>query len=179
VAREGVAAATTRRIAEEAQLPSGIVHYWFANKDELLEELASRVMGEFNAKLSLPIEQGTDPLVSLLTRLREVFSVVETDDHGRQLSTYELTAFCLRSPSLSGVARQQYDNYRAAAKSAIESWLEAHPVKLPADTSTLAAFFAAMFDGLALAWLVDPEAARPDEVFQLVAALMVGYTPPA
>ena len=36
VAREGVAAATTRRIAQEAGVPHGLVHYWFSGKDELL-----------------------------------------------------------------------------------------------------------------------------------------------
>src|SRR5215469_4946535 len=49
VARDGVAAATTRRIAEEAGLPQGLVHYWFASKDELLEEVIMTLLREFEA----------------------------------------------------------------------------------------------------------------------------------
>src|SRR5215469_9316126 len=47
VARDGVAAATTRRIAEEAGLPHGLVHYWFASKDELLEEVIMTLLRQF------------------------------------------------------------------------------------------------------------------------------------
>jgi hypothetical protein len=31
---------------------------------------------------------------------------------------------------------------------------------------------AALFDGVTLAWLADPEGSRPDEVFQLLSALL-------
>jgi AcrR family transcriptional regulator len=36
IAREGLAKATTRRIAEEANAPLGTLHYCFRNKDELI-----------------------------------------------------------------------------------------------------------------------------------------------
>src|SRR5580698_2955929 len=49
VARDGIAAATTRRIAEEAGLPQGLVHYWFASKDELLEEVIMTLLRQFEA----------------------------------------------------------------------------------------------------------------------------------
>jgi AcrR family transcriptional regulator len=41
IASEGLARATTRRIAEEAGAPLGAVHYCFKNKDELVRLLAN------------------------------------------------------------------------------------------------------------------------------------------
>ena len=49
VAREGVAAATTRRIAAEAGVPHGLVHYWFTGKDELLEEVVQGMLRQLEA----------------------------------------------------------------------------------------------------------------------------------
>ena len=35
IASEGLARATTRRVAEKAQVPLGVIHYCFRSKDEL------------------------------------------------------------------------------------------------------------------------------------------------
>lgn len=42
IATEGLAGATTRRIAERANAPLGALHYCFRNKDELIELVAAR-----------------------------------------------------------------------------------------------------------------------------------------
>jgi AcrR family transcriptional regulator len=54
VSRDGVAAATTRRIADEAGLPQGLVHYWFASKDELLQEVIMTLLSQFEAAAVAP-----------------------------------------------------------------------------------------------------------------------------
>ena len=51
VAREGVANATTRRIAEEAGVPQGLIHYWFSGKDELVEEVLTTYLSGFEADI--------------------------------------------------------------------------------------------------------------------------------
>ena len=40
IAAEGLAGATTRRIAERADAPLGALHYCFRNKDELMQVVA-------------------------------------------------------------------------------------------------------------------------------------------
>src|ERR1700712_2346454 len=54
VAREGVAAATTRRIAQEAGVPHGLVHYWFSGKDELLQEVVQGMLRQLEAVTAEP-----------------------------------------------------------------------------------------------------------------------------
>ncbi len=49
--------------------------------------------------------------------------------------------------------------------------LETTGVQL-ADADTLAGFVAALFDGVTLAWLADPEGTRPDDIFVFVSELL-------
>jgi TetR/AcrR family transcriptional repressor of bet genes len=55
-ARDGLASATTARVADEARLSSGLVHYHFANMEEILvaavETLASRIEARSLARLA-------------------------------------------------------------------------------------------------------------------------------
>lgn len=195
VARDGVAAATTRRIAEEAGLPHGLVHYWFASKDELLEEVIMTLLRQFEevtAALAGEGQAGDSPVTSSDTSpasyvrdaFRAAFGVVEADDPGNQLSTYELTTWALRAPQGRELARQQYAAYRETAAAICKPWLAAHGASLPEGTAdVLARFVAVLFDGAVLAWLADPEGTRPQEIFDFTAGLLASLVrrrePPA
>ncbi len=177
VAREGVAAATTRRIADEAGVPQGLVHYWFADKNELLEEVVETYLRGFEAAaLASAVDaEAADSGAEadyVLERLRAAFDVVRNDDPGRQIAMYELTTWALRTPESRDIARRQYAAYRATAARLSEHWLERHGDTLPASAHVLAQLLSALFDGVVLAWLADPETADPDAVFTLVSQLL-------
>ena len=53
VNRDGLAAATTRRISEQAGLPLGTFHYWFSNKEELFECLFEEILKEIEESTGL------------------------------------------------------------------------------------------------------------------------------
>lgn len=171
VAREGIAAATTRRIAQEAGVPAGLVHYWFAGKDELLEEVVRSALGDLQ-QAALTAGQAPGTHTDLLAGLRAAFAVVQADEPGRQLSLYELTTWALRAPHLTELARAQYTAYRETAAAGTGAWLAATGAALPGDPELLARFVAVLFDGVTLAWLADPEGTRPDEIFAFVSELL-------
>jgi AcrR family transcriptional regulator len=207
VARDGIAAATTRRIAEEAGLPQGLVHYWFASKDELLEEVIMTLLRQFEAATSeatagptepvspnpvpskpvpsgpVPSDAGpivadagpADPAAYVRAAFRAAFSVVEADDAGHQLATYELTTWALRSPELRDLARQQYAAYRKTAAAIAAPWLAEHGPETGLDPAVVARFVAVVFDGAVLAWLADPEGTRPGDIFDLASDLLGRY----
>jgi DNA-binding transcriptional regulator YbjK len=179
VSRDGVAAATTRRIAEEAGLPQGLVHYWFASKDELIQEVVTSLLTQFEAAAAPAVADVEDPAGYVLSAFRAAFGVVEADDPGRQLATYELTTWALRTPRLRDVARQQYAAYRQTAAAIVAPWLAAHGQDFPASAAALAQFVAVLFDGAVLAWLADPEGTRPDEIFALAADLLARAASPS
>jgi AcrR family transcriptional regulator len=168
IAEHGIAAATTRRIAEEAGVPSGLVHYWFSGKDELLEAVISDTLVSIeDAVRESRAEPHDDELAPLHQQLLGAFRTVETDDRGRQLAMYEMTTWALRRPGLAEVARHQYASYRRVAAEGLEA------VGIdPASDPALSALVAAVFDGLTLAWLADPEGTDPEAVLRLLARLV-------
>lgn len=168
VARDGVAAATTRRIAEEAGLPLGTVHYWFADKDDLLREVISVMLSRVSEASNTVAQAGGDPLA----RLRAAFAVVAKDDPGRQLALYELTAHALRTPELRDLARIQYASYVDEATRQLQPWIDQIEAHLPGGAHALAVLLTATFDGLVLGWLANPDDAGVDDALTLFADLL-------
>ncbi|WP_416985980.1 TetR/AcrR family transcriptional regulator [Streptomyces sp. T028] len=166
IGREGVGAATTRKIAEEAGVPQGTVHYWFADKNELLHEVVRSMVERLEKSAGMPDRPGGGATAEdLRTGLWAAWAEVTGDDPGHQLGYYELTALALRSPSMRELARDQYRSYRELAAQALAPALK--DVE-PQQAAAVAQFMAITFDGLALAWLADPEGTRAEEVLDLL-----------
>lgn len=177
LARDGVSAATTRKIADEAGLPLGAVHYWFAGKDDLMEAVVASVLDKFSEAMDRAADSTP---ATLLESFRGAWKVVEADDPGAQLALYELTSLSLRTPAMRDLARRQYTLYRQTAKRTTDAWLEAAQVDLPGGPEAVAQLCAVVFDGLEIAWLADPDGCNPDDVFVLLSHLLsAGSTPRA
>ncbi|MFF4579863.1 TetR/AcrR family transcriptional regulator [Streptomyces sp. NPDC001389] len=173
IARDGIAAATIRRITEEAGVPGSLVHYWFADKDELLQEVLFAELEGLSVAVSAAAEAADD----LLGGLRAAFRVIEQDDRGRRIRPRELTTWALRKPEYVHVAREQYAAYREWGTEAISSWMKATGAQLPAGVHVVGQFITALFDGLVLAWLVDPDNTDVDAVLRLAHDLMTPSVP--
>jgi AcrR family transcriptional regulator len=172
IARHGIAAATTRRIAEEAGVPPGLVHYWFSGKDELLEAVIADTLGEIEAAVGVSRAAATphdDPAAPLQEQLLAAFGTVASDDRGRQVAMYEMTTWALRKPDLAPVARRQYESYRQLAADG----LAAAGIDVAGDPA-LVQLVAALFDGLTLSWLADPDGTDVEGALALVARLVAG-----
>jgi AcrR family transcriptional regulator len=166
IAREGVAAASTRRVSEEAGIPPGTFHYWFADKEELLECVIRTILDDLESARSDSASGGG----GLADGWKAAFEIVRSDNPGRQLAMYELTTVALRTPELRSLAREQYAAYRQAGLASVADWLRDRETSF--RPGVLGALVAAVFDGLTLAWLADPEGTPVDEVLELLAALL-------
>jgi AcrR family transcriptional regulator len=175
IGREGVAAATTRKIAEEAGVPLGTVHYWFADKNALLESVVRQIVDRLE-RASSPSElpDGGVTEADVRTALRATWAEVERDDPGTQLGYYEVTALALRTPAMRELARTQYRSYRDLAARSLAPALAGVP---PERAALVAELVAVAFDGLALAWLADPEGTHPEAVLDLLAEALLGDEP--
>ncbi|MCU0264015.1 MAG: TetR/AcrR family transcriptional regulator [Candidatus Nanopelagicales bacterium] len=173
IAREGIHRATTRRIAEEAGVPTGLVHYWFAGKEELIEAVISNTLSPVEIAVAGAGE--ADGAADLLSRLRAVLGYLQSDDRGREIAMYEMTTFALRRPELTHVAQRQYAAYREIAAGAAVELASAHGATLPAAPSVLGTLVAALVDGLFLAWLADPQGTDVDATLQLLDALLAPH----
>ena len=104
------------------------------------------------------------------------FSVVS--DHGedgvrRQIVPYELTVLALRTPAFRDFARRQYELYRQAATKMAGPLLDGIDPRLPGGSEAVIQLVTALFDGLTLSWLADPDGTKPDAVFELLEALFL------
>ncbi len=156
-AAEGIAAATVRRVADQAGVALGVVHYCFADKDELFIELASRIVDELTAAgaAALPSDTAAPDLVSALRAgVLGLWAVIESTP-GEQLLTYELTTHALRQPGLRRVATRQYEVSQQAAETLLALAADAAGATWTRPVADLGAEALAFVDGITLRWLVD------------------------
>jgi AcrR family transcriptional regulator len=169
MARDGVAALTTRRIAEEAQLPQGIFHYWFASKADLLEAVLHATMVDAATATAPPGADPSDPA----RNWKAAFASIRDDDAGRQLGAYELTAMALRNPELRPMAQQLYQSYHEMARADVAPLVdELNASGAELDVDVTASLIAALFDGLTFAWLANPDGPPPEDVLDLAFHLL-------
>ncbi|HEY5881845.1 MAG TPA: TetR family transcriptional regulator [Nakamurella sp.] len=167
IERDGIASATTRRVAEQAGLPLGAVHYWFADKDDLLRAVVDVLLQEVRNDL------GTSPDgESAGHRLARIFANYVAMRPGRQLALFEATTHAIRTDGLQPLAIGQYAAYRSAARKGLAPWHVQVDADLPGGTDALAALLVAVVDGLTLANLADPEGSHAGEAFVLFADLL-------
>lgn len=164
MARDGVAAASLRVVAAEADVPLGTLQYVFPTKEQLLRAVIEDVVDEISQLLreSVQVERGLagairHGLVAFWTRL-------VAEQVSGQLVQVELLTYSLRKPGQEHLARWQYDTYvsviaegcRVAAARAGE--VSALPFE------KLARIMLAGVDGLIIQYACDPddERARAD-----------------
>jgi AcrR family transcriptional regulator len=156
--REGLAATTTRRIAQELGISVGIVHYCFRSKEELLHEVI-RVIAEAQVVAARSaITPGGDVAESVRNAFLGFWQLVEATPDA-QLLTYELTSWALRNAETEPLAREQRASQLAGIEEILREISAATGVewKLPADQ--LARMTLAITDGVTLGWLVDRDTA--------------------
>jgi hypothetical protein len=83
-----------------------------------------------------------------------------------------MTAWALRKPKLEHVAHRQYSEYHRVATDQISAWADDTGVRLPVDAGIAGVLLSALFDGLVLSWLADPEGTDVDAVLTLASTLI-------
>ncbi|TDD21919.1 TetR/AcrR family transcriptional regulator [Nonomuraea diastatica] len=111
IATEGLARATTRRIAEQAGVPLGTLHYCFRNKDEL----NLLILGRGRATMLAAFE-GLDRRAGFEATVREVVATYWRwirDHHGLHLALMELLMWAIRNKETVGPGRDLWAEVNA------------------------------------------------------------------
>lgn len=154
MSRDGIAAATTRAIAAEADAPLASFHYCFRSKEELLRELTPAMVERMLEGTAAGIEPGRDLDEMLRDGVYSMWSVIEATA-GDQQVLYELTQYALRNPGLEDLAAWQYGRYHETARDLLQTIADAADVDWTAPLPVMARMFVSFVDGLALGWIVD------------------------
>ncbi|MEV8378718.1 TetR family transcriptional regulator [Kribbella sp. NPDC056861] len=170
--REGLAATTTRRIAQELGISVGIVHYCFRSKEELLHEVI-RVIAEAQVVAARSaITPGGDLADSVRNAFLGFWRLVETTPEA-QLLTYELTSWALRNAETEPLAREQRASQLAGIQAILAEISAATGVEWKVPAEQLARMTLAVTDGVTLGWLVDRDTAAAVQILEAFAGQLV------
>ncbi len=79
VSRKGYYNFTVRDIAKEAGLSTGLVHYYFKNKEDLLFTLLKEMNNNLRFYLNRELAKSGDPAEKLVIFMNQAFNLVETE----------------------------------------------------------------------------------------------------
>jgi AcrR family transcriptional regulator len=181
VARDGVAAATTRAIVAEAGMSLASFHYAFTSRDQLMVELINAVVnGEESAFAPVlhPVDGGTTMRETVRAGLQNYFEAVRADPD-REKAMFELTQWALREPGFGPLARRQYDRYFTVAENALIAAGELTGTGWRRPTAEIARMLVTLTDGLTIAWLVTRDDAAAAATMDFAAEAVANLAVPA
>jgi len=154
IARDGLAAATTRAIVAEAGMPLASFHYAVASRDELLRDVVELVVADEGTAAATFLETARTPRDAIAKALTGYLDHVRSDP-GNEQAMFELTQYALRTPQLSDLPAEQYRSYHALAADLLEAGASALHIEWSIPVPDLARLLVTLTDGLTLAWLAD------------------------
>lgn len=158
IAAEGVARATTRRIAEVAAVPAASLHYCFRTKEELFQAVFEKALSEGPTEAGRRVVPGMGLREGVATILGGYLDWMLVDRDVQQ-AQYELIFWALRSPRSRHLPKQ---TYRAYIDATIELLRRAQGEADGAvDLEMLARQLIAVLDGHAMQWIsLDDDAMK-------------------
>jgi AcrR family transcriptional regulator len=155
VGRHGAAGATFDRVAKEAGVSRGLLHYYFGTKERLLAETvrhdAGLRLGQLEQRLSRA--NSIDAIVEALVSQLEDF-VHEDRDH--QAVLYEMYSASRRNEEIRDELGRLYASMRANVARLLSEKAAAGIVELRAEPEAIASVLFALADGFELQFTSEP-----------------------
>jgi AcrR family transcriptional regulator len=127
---DGYAAITTRRLAREAGVNHGLVHYYFGS----MENLLVRVLERFTARLVERQRAMYAADLPFVEKWRRAMSYLDEDfASGYQKVWYELQALAWNRPELRERIAEQTRAWRAVLREAFERARSEHEIDMPLE----------------------------------------------
>lgn len=156
MAREGVAAGSTRAIAAELGVAQATVHYTFGTKEDLYRAVLRQLTHDLVRQVeeSAPTATGFEETIAALADT--LWRTVREQPERHQLFI-ELALFALRTPSLREALEGNQREVTAVTAKLLTGTAERTGHRLAQPASTIARFFLAGFDGLTVQHLSLPD----------------------
>jgi AcrR family transcriptional regulator len=155
----GHSAVTVAEIAREAQVSRGLLHYYFASKEDIVARVVrANVEASLSAARDL-FTRATDSTSLANSFVEAYISVLEVDP---SIYTMNFEAFVQgrRHPAVASELAELYQSRRAAVSEGLRDAAHRGIIAKPRDPEGLATALIAIADGLALQALADPTTPR-------------------
>lgn len=162
MAREGYAGTSMKDVAQEAGIAQGLIHYYFASKDELVMAIVKDACDAMLAETVAAFEQATGgPLQRVWPTLE---SARERTKHRQEMWRVfcELFPLSFNNPALRAHFKELYDKITQTTVGMVEEINQQLPVPLPLDPRYFSRVITATIDGIALQALADPSLSVDD-----------------
>jgi AcrR family transcriptional regulator len=156
VAEHGIAGSTFDRVAREAGVSRGLLHYYFGSKERLLVEVVRRESDLRGRSLDQAVAeaQGPDDLIHALVRnLEEILG----DGRSGVVTFYELLTLGQRNAEIAAELAELARRTRTRLAEALRAGSDAGTFALRAAPEEVASFLFALADGVTIRRLAEPE----------------------
>ncbi|MGW0452329.1 MULTISPECIES: TetR/AcrR family transcriptional regulator [Gordonia] len=162
IARDGLAAATTRAIVGEAGMPQGALFYIFSSRDALITEVITHITEQerLTAVLSADMVADDASLHEVLSEAMLGYLRMLEEDPARELALLEVATHAIRHDRAA--VNKQWQTYRSAVADALSYLADRMSITWELPLTQVAHLVTSAIDGLTLSWLTDrdTEAAR-------------------
>jgi AcrR family transcriptional regulator len=125
----GHAGITTRRVAEEAGVNHGLVHYYFGS----IENLLVRVLERFTAELTGRQRAMYASEIPFIEKWRQAMRYLVADDVAYEKIWFELQALAWNRPELRERVASVNDEWRAVVTAAFSELHDRYEIAMPLD----------------------------------------------
>ncbi|MGV9673576.1 MULTISPECIES: TetR/AcrR family transcriptional regulator [unclassified Gordonia (in: high G+C Gram-positive bacteria)] len=155
IARDGLAAATTRAIVGEAGMPQGSLFYIFSSRDALISAVIEEITTTERRGALLSVEMsGPDrDLREVLAAAMDAYLRLLERNPDRELALLEVAAHAMRHDPPA--AHRQWQTYRATVAEALSFIADTMSMRWTLPVTDLAHIVTSTLDGLTLSWLTD------------------------
>ncbi|MGH3010327.1 MAG: TetR/AcrR family transcriptional regulator [Gaiellaceae bacterium] len=126
----GYSKVTTRRVAAEAGLNHGLVHYYFGSVENLLVRVLERFTERLTARQR---EMYVDPEIPFLEKWRQAMRYLVGDDVEYEKIWLELQALAWNQPELQERVARVNDEWRSVLTEAFAEPRERYGIAMPLD----------------------------------------------
>ena len=166
LARDGYAGLTMKRVAAEAGLAPGILHYYFRDKRAILASAAAQVTADLDRRVAAAARQTRDARGRLRALVRACLEVA-TRDHEFWSVCIELWGEALHDPELAALNRRAYTRARRLIAAGLARGVADGALRrVPPHEA--AALVLALVDGLSLQLTFDRTLMSPARAARLI-----------
>jgi AcrR family transcriptional regulator len=147
--RQGYEATSMKEIADEAGVSSGLLHYYFGTKEDLLAAVVRSIHEELMAEWRATMAGLDDPLEKVAAGTRHCARrVAEKPGHFKAI--FDLYALALRNPTIAERVKALVDEFVAEIAQVVRDVTAEMPTPSPIPADDLALALAGAVDGIAL-----------------------------
>ncbi|GAB4338349.1 MAG: TetR/AcrR family transcriptional regulator [Candidatus Abyssubacteria bacterium] len=173
IAKYGLQNTSIKKIAQEAGVQPGILHHYFKDRDEIIEELVNKIVDELTAEYLAEIGNHVDPETRFAKAVEFMFGpqMINTEYAG---FFYDCWAEAKRNERIRDSFRMLYSRFRKAIVDLLlESGKSAGLSR--AEIEELATMVIAIQDGVSLQWEMAPRQVPLPQMTRLTKRLIELY----